>query len=125
MLVDTDVMVGALRGQAKADQRLLGLDGFSVSSIAYMELLQGLRDQAALRILKKTLRDWQTRIIYVNESIATRAVLLMEHRGLSHGMQMADAMIAATALESGEALLTGNGKHFRGIEGLSLEVFRF
>jgi predicted nucleic acid-binding protein len=124
VLVDTDVMIWALRGHARADQRLLGLDGFVVSSVAYMELLQGLEDQAALRLLKKTMRDWQVRILYVNEAIATRAVLLMESRGLSHGMQMADAIIAATALESGDTLLSGNGKHFKGIDGLQLEVFK-
>ena len=36
---------------------------------------------------------------------------------------LADALIGATALELGDTLLTGNVRHYRPIEGLSLEAF--
>ncbi|EHQ52628.1 hypothetical protein ECTPHS_08056 [Ectothiorhodospira sp. PHS-1] len=39
-------------------------------------------------------------------------------------MQMADAMIAATAMELGLPLLTANDRHYRHIDGLQIELFR-
>lgn len=41
----------------------------------------------------------------------------------SHTMQLADALIAATALEYGLALATGNAKHFEVVEGLQLHKY--
>lgn len=42
---------------------------------------------------------------------------------LSHGLQLGDALIAATALEYGLPVLTANTKHFGQIEGLQVEAF--
>ena len=56
-------------------------------------------------------------------AITERAVALMEALALSHGLQMGDALIAATALEHRMAVLTGNAKHFSPIEGLRVERF--
>lgn len=47
----------------------------------------------------------------------------MESLTLSHGLQMADALIAATALEHGLPVLTGNVKHFRAVDALKIEAF--
>ncbi len=53
-----------------------------------------------------------------------RACFLVEPFALSHSMQMADAMIAATALERGLDLLTANDRHYRHVAELGIEVFR-
>ncbi|URI08375.1 hypothetical protein MW290_05745 [Aquincola tertiaricarbonis] len=47
----------------------------------------------------------------------------MEAMTLSHGLQMGDALIAATALEHQVPVLTGNVKHFAAIPSLLLEGF--
>ena len=52
-----------------------------------------------------------------------QAIALMESLTLSHGLQMGDALIAATALEQWLTLLTGNVKYFRAVGGLQLEAF--
>jgi predicted nucleic acid-binding protein len=124
VFVDTDVMIWALRGHAKADRLLLEMDGFSVAAVAYMELLQGLPDKVALRQLKQTMRDWRAQMVVINEAISSRAIFLMEQRLLSHGLLLGDALIAATAIEKGLPLLSANSKHFQGIEGLELLNFK-
>jgi len=48
---------------------------------------------------------------------------LVDAYALSHGMQLADALIAATALEHGTTILTSNAKHFNAVDGLAVEVF--
>jgi len=48
----------------------------------------------------------------------------MEAWHLSHQMLMADALIAATAIEHGLPLLSGNEKHYRFLKMLTLEGFK-
>ncbi len=62
-------------------------------------------------------------LLPVSEVIAQRAVELMEAITLSHGLQMGDALIAATALHHGLPILTANVKHFVAVEGLTVEAF--
>ena len=57
-------------------------------------------------------------------AIGATAVALIEQHALAHGIQLADALIAATAIESGLPLCTGNAKHFSPIRGLSRVAFR-
>ena len=47
----------------------------------------------------------------------------MEALALRHGIQLGDALIAATALHNDLVLLTGNRKHFAPIDGLRIEAF--
>ena len=51
-------------------------------------------------------------------------MFLMETYALSHGLQMADALVGATVVTLGARLLTANDKHHRMIDGLDIEVFR-
>lgn len=48
---------------------------------------------------------------------------LIDSHVLANGLQLDDALIAATALEHGLTLLTGNQTHFAKLPGLALEVF--
>lgn len=47
----------------------------------------------------------------------------MQRLVLSHGLQLGDALIAATALEHNLPPLTANTKHFTPIDGHSVETF--
>ena len=124
ILVDTDVLIWNLRGNERAGDLLDGLGGFCLSAVSYMELVQGMRDKRELRLLKQALTYWTASVVHLDTAISARAMFLVEQYALSDAMQLADALIAATALERGLDLLTGNDKHYRPVEGLVIRVFR-
>src|SRR5688572_2274 len=76
-----------------------------------------------LAATKKSLEMRNAQRLPVTTNITERAVALMEFYALSHGLRLADALIAATALENGLKLLTANIKHFVPIDGLLVEKF--
>ncbi|MGN6828181.1 type II toxin-antitoxin system VapC family toxin [Paucibacter sp. M5-1] len=123
MLVDTDVLIWHLRGYPQATRQLDALDALTLSAVSYLELLQGMRNKAELAALKKMLERRGATVLPLTESITSQATGLMETLTLSHGLQMGDALIAATALEHRLPLLTGNVKHFAAIEGLIIQGF--
>ncbi len=123
MLVDTDVLIWHLRGLPKATQRLDQLPSLTISAITYLELLQGMRNQVEMIAVQRSLELRHTERLPVTPAITERAIDLMHRLALSHGLQLGDALIAATALEHNLPLLTANTKHFAPIDGLSVEAF--
>lgn len=123
MLVDTDVLIWHLRGYPQATRRLDELPSLTLSAVSYLEVLQGMRNKAELIAVQKMLQRRQAVMLPVTEAITQRATELMEAMTLSHGLQMGDALIAATALEHGMPVLTGNVKHFATVPGLLIEGF--
>ena len=67
---------------------------------------------------------WDAEIEPISEAVSSRAMYLVESYSLSDGLQMADALIAATAVTLGQTLVTANDKHYRFIDDLEIEVFR-
>ena len=123
LLIDTDVLIWYLRGHAEAGRLLDSLAEPTLSAVTYMELVQGCRDKQELSLLKKDMGMRGTRILPIDANISDRAVSLIEIHALSGGLQMADALIAATGLIHGLSLVTGNAKHFVALDGLLVERF--
>lgn len=123
MLVDTDVLIWHLRGYAQATRRLDELGALTMSAVSYLEVLQGMRNKAELAAVQKMLQMRSATLLPITEPITLRATALMETITLSHGLQMGDALIAATALDHGLPVLTANVKHFAAVEGLTVEAF--
>ena len=124
MLVDTDVLIWNLRGNTSAADLLDNAPDINISAVSWMELVQGVRDNSELRALHRALRFWGATLIHLEGGISGRASYLMEEHFLAHSLQMADALIAATALETGLTLVSANDRHYRFIQGLELQVFR-
>jgi predicted nucleic acid-binding protein len=74
--------------------------------------------------LKLTLKQWQVKIVHINEEISTQASFFVENFFLSNSMQLADALIGATCLNYAMKLYTANDKHYKVIKGLEIEIFR-
>ena len=123
MLVDTDVLIWHLRGYAQATRRLDQLSALTLSAVSYLEVLQGIRNKAELAAVKKMLQRRNATILPLTEMITQQAIALMEFLSLSHGLQMGDALIAATGLAHRLPVLTGNVKHFSAVEHLLIEGF--
>ncbi|MGN6389195.1 MAG: type II toxin-antitoxin system VapC family toxin [Burkholderiaceae bacterium] len=123
MLIDTDVLIWMMRGHEGAAARLQAMVPWRVSAVTYMELAQGCRNKAELEQVKKGLAASRTEIVPVSTAVSNRAMQLIDAHALSSGMQLGDALIAATALEHDTAVFTGNAKHFRAIDGLKIEIF--
>ncbi len=124
MLFDTDVLIWYLRGNHRAAQAINRADHRALSTITYMELLQGARNKAELQTIKSFLRDIAFDTVALSENIGHRASIYLEEYGLSGAMSMADALIAATAVEAHLPLCTANVKHYKPVKELRIKRFR-
>ena len=124
MLFDTDVLIWVFRGNGKAASLVEGEAERAISVITYIELLQGARDKHEARAIKGFLAEQAFDLLPLTENIGHRAAIYMEEYALKAGMRMADALIAATAVENGVTLCTADRKRYRPINDLTLRVFR-
>jgi len=121
ILVDTDILIDAGRGINEAIDYLQELERsarLAVSVVTQMELIVGCRNKAELRALEQFLRRF--RILKINEAISDKAVELLQQYRLSHGLLIADALIAATALSWDSPLASKNQRDYRFIADLDL-----
>ena len=123
MLIDTDVIIWYMRGNPNALEAIEQHKGFTISVVTYMELVQGMRNKKELSSLRKALKSWDTKIIYITEEISSKAMFYVEQHYLSHSVQLADALIGATAVAFSIPLVTGNDKHYRMVKEIKLIKF--
>ena len=116
-LLDTDVFVDFLRGQRKAVAFVTARSTrIILSSIVVAELYAGVRgdrEQAALEDLVSLFR-----VVPVSGEIAKTGGLYKRDYGKSHGIGLADAILAATAEAENAELKTLNTKHYPMLKGL-------
>jgi predicted nucleic acid-binding protein len=123
MMFDTDILIWCFRGNRSALETIGSERERALSIVSFMELVQGARSPGEAREIRRFLRDNTFRILPLDEAMSHLAASLMEAHALRGGLQVADALIAATARETGEILATGNIRHFRPIAGLRLKAF--
>lgn len=124
MIIDTDVMIWFLRGNQRAVDFVVEAMPFSISVVTYMELVRGMRDKRELAKMKKAFVDMGIEILPLTERISLRASDYVETYSLSHSMDLADALIAATCVEENDTLVTANDKHYKVVKDLQMTVFR-
>jgi predicted nucleic acid-binding protein len=123
-LFDTDVIIWALRGSHKAAAAIDKAPERFISAVTFMELIKGSRDKAEWRRTKGFLHDLGFETLPVSGNVSHRAMIYMEEFALSTGMDLADALIAATASENALRLCSGNAKHYKSIRDIELAVFK-
>lgn len=120
-VVDTDILIDMSR---KVDQavecveELLKVNALAVSVVTHMEIIAGCANKAELRTWNNFML--KARVLPVDTFVSDKAIELMQTYNLSHGLQIADSLVAATALINGAALISKNQRDYRFIEGLNL-----
>jgi predicted nucleic acid-binding protein len=110
-LLDTDVMIDYLRRVPEAIAFVRGLPARPViSAVTVGELYSGVREGTERAALEAILVAF--RVLPVTRQVAIRGGLFRRQYRASHGVQLADALIAATAEISGAELKTCNLKHY-------------
>lgn len=111
LLIDTDVLIDYLRSKSQAVSFLENLkELLLISSITVAELYAGVREGEERTALDNFLRVFE--IVPLDEQIAVLGGLYRRDYGKSHGVGLADALIAATASIKQAKLVTLNQKHF-------------
>jgi len=124
MVIDTDVLIWYMKGNEKAYKAIENSKNFFISVVTYMELVQGMRNKNELNNLRRALYVWNSKILYISEEISVKAMFFVEQHYLSHSIQMADALIGATAISYGLSILTGNDKHYKILKDIRIKKFR-
>ncbi len=117
IVVDTDVLIDFFRGQPKAvafvkrhSHRII------LPSIVTAELYAGVRGDEERTVLDKFFSLF--RVVPVSLEIAKVGGLYKRDYGRSHGVGLADAILAATAEIENAELKTLNTKHYPMLKGL-------
>ena len=110
LLVDTDVLIDHLRGARRFEP---GTAAIACSTVTRAELFAGrASEEDAVRTLLAPFHE-----LPVDRSVAELGGRLRR----DHGVRIADALIAATALVHDLELLTRNVRDFAHVPGLSLQ----
>lgn len=124
MVIDTDVLIWYMKGNEKAYKAIENTNNFFISVVTYIELVQGMRNKNELNNLRRALHAWNSKILYISEEISVKAMFFVEQHYLRHTIQLADALIGATAIAYGLPILTGNDKHYKILKNTQIKKFR-
>lgn len=117
ILLDTDVLIDFFRGYSKAVALVNKYNArIILSSIVVAELFAGVKgdvEQAALQNFVSLFR-----VVPIDTEIGKAGGLYKRDYGKSHGVGLADAILAATAEAENAELKTLNTKHYPMLKGL-------
>lgn len=121
VVIDTDILIDfgldtddAVNTMAVLEKNYL----LTINVITAMELYSGCRSKKDIKKVEELIADLHIR--FVSNSISERAYDLMKKFRSSHGVEINDILIAATAIETGAKMISKNQKHYQFIPGLDL-----
>jgi len=114
-LLDNNVITQILKGNQTVTDFVANLD-FAVCATVYIEALQGSISNAQKQSIKKVLDN--VPLLLITPEISQRAINLIDAYSNSHGLLLADALIAATALENDLTIVTYNMDDFKFVQDL-------
>lgn len=120
VLCATNILIHAFNGKQDTIDKLhqIGLEQIVLSVITVMELYQGMNNKVELAQLKRKIKYYD--VIEIDINISKLASKLVENFKLSHGLQIPDAIIGATAITHQIPLYTYNTKDFDFVPGIIL-----
>ena len=125
-LLDTDTCIHVFRGKRSVIERMeqVAGDDLAISSITYYELVYGAKRCAREREELRKIQSFAKHIhqLVFGPQTALQAAVIrraLEQRGTGIGPM--DTLIAATAVDAGLVLVTGNLSEFSRVHGLRCE----
>jgi len=118
MNLDSTILIDLAKGKKSAQKYLQSTQELSISIIVKLELLAGARNKEELKLLKQMTSDLQLNVIHLSSSISHLAENIFIKYHHNCGIGIMDALIAATALNQKQKLVTHNLKHFPFIPNL-------
>jgi predicted nucleic acid-binding protein len=113
VLYDSDVIIDILRGRTRVSEAALALERGGVptfcTAIAWAEVYAGIR--AGEEPLTQAFFEARGEVV-LDGRIGRRAGAYLARYGRSHGVELADALVAAAAATSSLRLWTLNRKHY-------------
>lgn len=116
-LLDTNILSKIFYGNSDVKNFVDNL-AVGIETIVYIECIQGSISNSDKRRIKRSLRN--LKFYSLTSEIAEKAIELIDLYSNSQGLLLADAIIAATALEYDLTLITFNTKDFQFIKKLKL-----
>ncbi|MCH8569043.1 MAG: type II toxin-antitoxin system VapC family toxin [Balneolales bacterium] len=121
VVIDTDILIDFGLDKKDAVETMSILEEkyqLTISVITAMELYSGCRSKRDLKKVEALIED--LRIQFVSKPISERAFELMKKFRSSHGAEINDTLIAATAIESNAKMISQNQKHYKFLPDLDL-----
>ena len=119
ILCDSNVMIDWLNHRQKAIDELQRINGrIAISVVTEYEIIAGAKDMAMQRRFEKLLDSCP--VVLLDRNISLLGINLYRKYKLSHGLDMPDSLIAATAIDLDLPLFTYNIRDFQYIPGLHL-----
>jgi predicted nucleic acid-binding protein len=104
MIFDTNIFIYANKGMTTARDLIINTEDKSISAVTYMEYVSFCRNKKELQSFEKLLKTLDFDIYEIDTAICVQARQLVKNFALSHHVEMADALIAATVLLQDELL---------------------
>ncbi len=114
-LPDTNVLSRIFKGDLDVTKFVESLE-CAIDATIYIECLQGSKSNREKHVIEKYLTRFP--LISITPESSARAIDLIRSYSNSYGLLLADALIAATALENDLTILTYNTDDFRFIQDL-------
>jgi len=123
LLIDADVLIDFFRRRPGASNFVRGLTARPfIGVITVAELFAGVREGEERVALERFLS--RCTVVDLDEQICTAAGLLLRQFRKSHGIGLADALVAAAAESVGARVVTLNAKHFPMVQNLLVPYAR-
>ena len=114
-LIDTNVLSRVFKGETNVTNFVEGIVA-AIDATIYIECLQGSKSNDEKRIIEKYLIRFP--VIPITPTSSNLGIDLIRSYSNSHGLLLADALIAATALENDLTVVTYNVDDFKFIKDL-------
>lgn len=124
VVIDTDILIDFGLDKEDAVESMSMLEEnfeLTISVITAMELYLGCRSKRDIKKVEGLIAD--LRIQFVSKSISEQAYGLMKKFRSSHGVEINDMLIAATAIETDAKMISKNQKHYQFL--LDLELLQY